>query len=80
MNADRALTIAAVNRARSDFLASLGPLDDKAVTPGQKAMQAKFGNCTPREFAEGCADALGEISWAEAEQAVKQFVRDWSEA
>lgn len=50
-------------------------LPDTALTPAQLELARAHG--TPLAFSEACADALGEISWDEAEEAVREYLDHW---
>lgn len=53
-------------------------LPDKAKTDGQRALQRVHG--TPKEFAEACINAIGEISVLEAHVAVNKYHQQWNAA
>ena len=54
----------------------LDTLPNKANTPAQRALQEKHG--TPREFAEACINAIGEISALEANVAIRKYRDEWN--
>lgn len=54
------------------------PLPDKAVTQGQKELEAKHG--TPKAFADACNMAVGEITCMEAHIAIEKYKQEWREA
>lgn len=49
-----------------------------SVNPGRAELERNHG--TPAEFALAVVNALGEISLAEAQNAIAQYEREWSEA
>lgn len=61
-----------------EFLSMYDSLTDRAVTRGQSVLRKKHG--TPKEFARACADAVGEISVAEAHTAVEKYVKEYEAA
>jgi len=62
---------------KKKFLASLEKLGlpDKAISTGQRRLQKKHG--TPLKFAHVCAEALGEVSVDEANDAIEKYRREW---
>jgi RNA polymerase-binding transcription factor DksA len=48
------------------------------MTPAQEALQKKHG--TPEEFEAAVVNALGEISYDEAQQAIRRYLRQWEAA
>lgn len=51
-------------------------LPDAAITPKQKELQTRHG--TPKQFAEACIKAIGDISPAEAQAAVARYLNEWN--
>lgn len=69
---------AQIKRARAAVSPSFRGLPDKATTPGQKELEKKHGS--PRNFAERCVAAIGEISVDEANRAVEAYYETWQKA
>ena len=65
-----------VNKAKAEQRRKVDDLPDVPRTEGQRALAAKHG--TPRQFARACADALGEISIEEADDAVRKYLAEWN--
>lgn len=63
-------------RDSAAFLADGMP--DKAITPGQVALEAKHG--TPLSFAQAVIQCVGEISVAQAQAVIQKYEREWREA
>lgn len=67
--------ITACCEGHADFVASM---PDKAENPRQEELQKQHG--TPREFAQACVNAIGDISSTEARDAALNYQNTWLKA
>jgi len=72
-----------LNSIRSDILVAAASFDSliptlpfRAKNSRQAALQNKHG--TPRQFAQACVGALGEISVLEAQDAISHYLNEWN--
>jgi hypothetical protein len=64
--------------SREAFLIRHALLSDSPETSAQLELSNKHG--TPLAFSEACSNSIGsnEITWDEAEEAVKIYVKEWN--
>jgi hypothetical protein len=67
-----------IEDTRADNEDLIMSLPNKAETDAQRELQAKHG--TPREFAQACVNAIGEITCLEAHTAIERMLKRWLEA
>lgn len=67
-----------VEQARSTMLNTTTDLPYRATTKGQRRLLRKHGS--PRAFARGVTEAIGEISVDEAEAAILKYKTEWEAA
>lgn len=68
----------AIEETRADNADLIEEMPTEATNDAQRALQAKHG--TPREFAQACVNAIGEISCLEAHTAIQKYLKQWEEA
>lgn len=65
----------AIHQTRAGHAGVIAMMPNKATTAGQRALQKKHG--TPRAFAIGVINAIGEISVLEANIAIRKYRDEW---
>ncbi len=68
-------SIMEVRRDNEGLVASMPSV---AKTEAQKELAKKHG--TPREFAQACVNAIGEITCLEAHEAISRYQKKWNAA
>lgn len=67
-----------VRQTQDDNRDVVATMPNKATTAGQRALQKKHG--TPRQFADACVNAIGEISPLDAHRAIRKYLDEWERA
>lgn len=67
-----------VHTARDNAQPLCHDLPSEAKTAGQRRLKRKHGS--PLTFAKACINAIGDISYGEAEAAIRKYAREWDEA
>lgn len=70
--------VRAIESAKDDHADIVASMPDKAKTPGQRRLMRKHG--TPKVFAAGVVDCIGEISVLEANLAIRKYRDEWNAA
>jgi hypothetical protein len=68
----------AIEETRADNADLINEMPNKATSAAQRILQAEHG--TPREFAQACVNAIGEITCLEAHTAIQKYRKQWEEA
>lgn len=68
----------AIAETRADNADLIAEMPHEATSPAQLILQTAHG--TPREFAQACVNAIGEISCLEAHTAIQKYLKEWKEA
>ena len=68
----------AIKHAQSQSTSKFKHLPDKPSTPNQIRLASKHGS--PRQFAIDASQAIGDISPAEALQAINAYLAQWNQS
>jgi len=68
----------AIEEVRADNADLIEDMPNEATSAAQRILQTEHG--TPREFAQACVNAIGEISCLEAHTAIQKYKKQWEEA